>query len=395
MRLYDYETQLKRPFAEKIAELNQETRLRHVILAEQFEITHLENLRRNADMIRRLSKIRSGAEALAELLRTKRAMLYFTQPSTRTFLSFMSACQILGIRSSEVRDPRISSSFAKRESEFDAIRMFSSYFDVIIMRTNSAALAESCAYLMNDLEQLGQRSVPVVNAGSASDEHPTQALLDIYTLQRTFDFDQERGDGARLFRLREKYTGLEMGIAGKTYAFCGDMGRGRTVRSLARVLTKYDGVKMYFISPSHPSLRLGDDIKQYLESKGVHFQELDSLDTIVGDKPMLASIDCLYMTRIQHEHDTQDESARFDKLDLRPYRLTPDRVSRMREYAPILHPFPRDRIDQEIPTSIDTDKRAVYFRQARNGMWTRAALLVHLFGAESRLAAVFDSFFRG
>ena len=131
----------------------------------------------------------------------------------------------------------------------------------------------------------------------------------------------------------------------------------------------------------------------FLASNGVAFEEFDSLDAMVGDKSLLASIDCLYMTRIQHEHDDDDESAMFKQLDLAPYRLTPDRVSRMREYAPILHPFPRDRVDQEIPTSVDTDKRAVYFRQARNGMWTRAALLVHLFGAESRLAAVFDSFF--
>ena len=198
MRLYDYEAQLQRPFAEKVAEFNQEARLRHVILAQQFEISHLENLRRNADMIRRLSKLRSGAEALAELLRTKRAMLYFTQPSTRTFLVVHVGLPDSGGPQQRGSRPAISSSYAKRESEYDAIRMFSSYFDVIIMRTSSAPHAESCAYLMNDLEQLGQRSVPVVNAGSASDEHPTQALLDIYTLQRTFDFDHQTGGGSRL-----------------------------------------------------------------------------------------------------------------------------------------------------------------------------------------------------
>ncbi len=393
MRLYDYESQLRRPFSEKVAEFNSADRLRHVILAEQFEISHLDNLRRTADMIRRLSKLRAGEEALAGLLRTKRAMLYFTQPSTRTFLSFSSACQILGVRSSEVRDPRLSSS-AKRESEFDAIRMFSSYFDVIIMRTLNEPHAESCAYLMNDLEQLGQRSVPVVNAGSAADEHPTQALLDVYTLQRTFDFDQETGGATRLYALRNKYPELQLGLAGKTFAFCGDIGRGRTVRSLVRVLCKYPGVKMYFVAPDVPALRLSDDIKAFLHHQNVPFAELDSLDATVGEKPLLGSVDCLYITRIQREHDGPDDAGAMQQIDLRPFRLTPDRVARMREYAPIMHPFPRDQVDQEIPTSVDTDRRAVYFRQARNGMWTRAALLVHLFGAENRLSDVFDSFFR-
>ena len=125
------------------------------------------------------------------LLHHKRAMLYFTQPSTRTFLSFMAACQILGITCNEVRDPTTSSE-TKGETRFDSIRMFSSYFDLIIMRSKLARLAETCAYLMNDLESSGNRSVPIVNAGSGADEHPTQALLDIYTLQRTFQFSHPR-----------------------------------------------------------------------------------------------------------------------------------------------------------------------------------------------------------
>jgi aspartate carbamoyltransferase catalytic subunit len=97
-------------------------------------------------------------------------MLYFTQPSTRTFLSFMAACQILGITCNEVRDPKTSSE-SKRESKLDSIRMFSSYFDVIIMRTLIAEYSEVCAYLMNQLEAQEMRSVPIINAGAGADEH--------------------------------------------------------------------------------------------------------------------------------------------------------------------------------------------------------------------------------
>ena len=206
-----------------------------------------------ADVIRQLSRHRSGQDFLINLLHHKRAMLYFTQPSTRTFLSFMAACQILGMTCNEVRDPSTSSE-TKGETRFDSIRMFSSYFDVIIMRSPIARLAESCAYLMNDLETSGSRSVPIVNAGSGADEHPTQALLDIYTLQRSFQFASPKDSPSanRFEELRERkgYAGLTKGLSQKTYGFCGDIGRGRTVRSLAMLLAMYENVRLVFIAPS-------------------------------------------------------------------------------------------------------------------------------------------------
>ena len=117
----------------------------------------------------------------------------------------MAACQILGITCNEVRDPKTSSE-VKRESRTDSIRMFSSYFDVIIMRSPIADFAECCSYLMNRLEAQEMRSVPTINAGSGQDEHPTQALLDMYTIQRTFDFDMgERKGDMRFRQLRKRY----------------------------------------------------------------------------------------------------------------------------------------------------------------------------------------------
>ena len=136
-----YESRLSRPIRMKIPEFERGDRLRHVIFSGQFSVELLEELAGIADMIRLLSKHRGGQDFLINLLHHKRAMLYFTQPSTRTFLSFMAACQILGIMCNEVRDPSTSSE-TKGETRFDSIRMFSSYFDTIIMRSPIARLAE-------------------------------------------------------------------------------------------------------------------------------------------------------------------------------------------------------------------------------------------------------------
>ncbi len=317
-------------------------------------------------------------------------MLYFTQPSTRTFLSFMAACQILGITCNEVRDPSTSSE-TKGETRFDSIRMFSSYFDMIIMRSPVARLAEACAYLMNDLEKRGQRSVPIVNAGSGADQHPTQALLDIYTLQRTFQFTSSKDSPVanRFDEFRRQYPDLARGLAGKIYGFCGDIGRGRTVRSLAELLAGYEGVTLVFVSPQHPTLRMGDDLRQALTARGVRIFEVDSLEEPIDGKPVIEQVDALYMTRIQKEHNRPDDAAAFAAMDFARYKLTRALVSRMKSYAPLLHPFPRDQHFGEIPPEIDDDPRAMYFRQARNGMWIRAALLAHIFNVDHQISRFF------
>ena len=171
----EFESLLSRSVQEKNLEFQRHGRLKHLIAASQLTPELLGKLCRSADLIRRLSRNPEGNRRLRDLLAHKRAMLYFTQPSTRTFLSFMAACQILGLSCNEVRDPKTSSE-VKRESKMDSIRMFSSYFDVIIMRSQISDFAECCAYLMSDLERQERRSVPIVNAGAGSDEHPTQAL---------------------------------------------------------------------------------------------------------------------------------------------------------------------------------------------------------------------------
>ncbi len=389
-----FQSQLQRREEDKLYDFQRQGRLKHLIFAAQLTPELLEKLRQIADMIRRMARDRESNLQLKHLLAHKRAMLYFTQPSTRTFLSFMAACQILGITCNEVRDPKTSSE-VKRESQMDSIRMFSSYFDVIIMRSPIASLAECCAYMMNRLESQEMRAVPTINAGSGSDEHPTQALLDMYTIQRTFDFDLSSGsDNSRFQNLKRKYPDLTEGPAGKTYLFCGDIGRGRTVRSLATVLSRYPGQRMFFVSPDHDALRIDLQLRQRLRHAEVDVHEFHSLDATLDGQAILSQADCLYMTRIQREHNSASTTRELEAADLDPFRLNFERVDRLKDYTPIMHPFPRDSVFQEIPMELDSDDRVMYFRQARNGMWSRAALLVHLLDAAEELYVAYRQRYR-
>lgn len=390
----EFQSGFDRPIEDKIRELQRHGRLKHMIFGAQLTPEIIDKICRVADMIRRMSKDRTGNQKLRSLLADKRAMLYFTQPSTRTFLSFMAACQILGVTCNEVRNPETSSE-VKRESKMDSIRMFSSYFDVIIMRSQTANFAECCAYMMNQLEQQEMRSVPVINAGAGSDEHPTQALLDMYTILRTFNFDEGAVfRDSRLSKLREKYPSLTTGPGQKTYLFCGDIGRGRTVRSLASVLAQYENVRMFFVSPEHEVLRLDEVLKRRLADQGVSVHEFNSLDAEFEGASIVSLADCFYMTRIQREHNKGAQGDEIAEIDLSPFQLTVERASRLKDYTPILHPFPRDSIVDEIPVEIDSDARAMYFRQARNGMWARASLLVHLFDAVDSLYIAYSEVFK-
>ncbi len=315
----------------------------HVIETGPFNRQILENLCELTTLARNVAKRRDGARGLQVLLPDRRAMLYFTQASTRTFLSFNNACHILGIRTSEIRDSSTSSE-VKGESVEDSLRTFSSYVDVIIMRTLQKGLAARAAELMNKIP----RPIPIVNAGSGPDQHPTQALLDIYTLDRSF-----AGRG---------------GIDGKTIGMMGDLKRGRTVRSLSYLMKNYEGVNLVFVAP--PAFKMEPDIKDYLNTQKIPYTETDDLRSV------LPHLDALYLTRIQAEYDTSGESS---DIDLDRFSITPAELPRLKEDAIIMHPLPRG---PELHPDVDDDPRAMYWRQERNGMWMRVALLICVLGAE-------------
>ena len=336
--------------AEKGDYLVQDGRELHVLIAQQFTRERLDELGGLATQIRFIAKSEAGMAFLRGLLPHKRVMLYFTQPSTRTFLSFSAACQILGMRLGNVRDTATSSEF-KGETQEDSVRTFSSYFDMIIMRTKEKGLAERMAWVLSNSE----RPVPIVNAGSGKDQHPTQALLDIYTLQRSF----EQRDG----------------IDGKKVVFVGDLARGRTVRSLAWLLTSYNNVRQAFVAP--PELQLQDDLQQLLTKAGVEFELTQDF------RAQIPTADAIYMTRIQDEWEPEGRTGKKGA----PYSFTVECLDLLKEDAIIMHPLPRRN---EISTEIDHDPRAMYWRQMRNGMWVRAALLASMFGCDARIREYFE-----
>lgn len=335
---------------EKVAALSREDGMPyHTIFAQQFSRPEIERLCRLATKIREIAKSYEGMAFLQNLLPHKRAMVYFTQPSSRTFLSFLSACQILGIKTGEVRDAAVSSEF-KGESREDSIRTFSSYFDLIIMRTREKGLAEHMAWSLSRSD----RPVPILNAGSGKDQHPTQALLDIYTLQRSFE-----------------KTG---GIDGRTVMYVGDLARGRTVRSLAALLANYRNVRHIFVAPK--PLQIGEDVLAMLRERGIEAVVTDDMHRL------LPQADALYMTRIQDEWDkTAGESLR---IDTSRYKIGLEEMAMLRKDAVLMHPLPRR---DEISPECDSDPRAKYWRQMRNGMWVRTALIATAFDCDGMILA--------
>lgn len=320
--------------------------LYHVLKSAQFDRPMLDELYDITNKLRMVARTKKGLDYLQTLISDKRGMLYFTQPSTRTFLSFLNACQILGIKTSEIRDAHTSSEM-KGETAEDAIRTFSSYVDLIIMRSPVAGLAEKIAALLDETP----RRVPIINGGSGKDEHPTQALLDVYTLRRSFD----------------KIGGLDA----KKIAFVGDVLRGRTVRSLSRLMRHFKNMELHFVSPE--ALKIADDLRGFLKENNVKFYEHTDFE------PIIPEVDAIYMTRIQDEYDKNAESRH---IDYSKYYFKKEHLKALKKDAIIMHPLPRRA---EIDVAVDSDPRAKYWRQERNGMWTRVALIAKIFNIHKEI----------
>ncbi len=300
--------------------------LSHVIESQQFDRELLEVVFATAD---RMKEDLQGERRLAKSLEGKIMASMFYEPSTRTRFSFESAMLRLGGSVITTENAREFSSAAKGESLSDSTRILNGYADVIVMRHNEAGSAARAAEISR---------VPVINAGDGAGQHPTQALLDTYTIVDAFpDMDNLK------------------------IAMVGDLRYGRTVRSLSYLLTKYENVQIIFVSP--PVCKMEGDIKAYLDKYAVSWREESDLDSVASE------VDCIYMTRIQKErfHSPEDYQEAAGK-----YILTLERVQAMKPNAIIMHPLPR--VD-EIPMDVDADPRARYFQQAQNGLFIRMALL--------------------
>jgi aspartate carbamoyltransferase catalytic subunit len=277
-----------------------------------------------AEMVRRVGTF--------DLLKGKILANLFYEPSTRTSASFTSAMERLGGSVIPINEVRYSS-VSKGESLPDTVRTLERYADVIVLRhpeVGSVALAAKYT------------EKPIINAGDGIGEHPTQALLDLFTILE------------------------EMGkVDGLTITMLGDLKYGRTVHSLARLLTLYD-VKLNYVSPD--ILPMPDDVVAEVREKGIPQQAYNTLDTVLPES------DVLYVTRVQKE--------RFEDLDQyekvkSEFIITPEVMKAAKEEMILMHPLPRVG---EISMDLDDDPRAAYFRQVGYGLFVRMALLAIVLG---------------
>jgi len=300
---------------------------RSLIEPEDFTLEEMESLFSLAE------KIEKDEKYLRDSCKGRLLATLFFEPSTRTRLSFEAAMLRLGGSFLGFADPG-SSSASKGESLADTIRMAASYADIIVMRNpkeGSALLASRYS------------SVPVINAGDGGHHHPTQTLTDLLTIKR----------------LLGKIDTLTVG-------FCGDLKFGRTVHSLAEALSRYNKIKMVFISPKE--LVLPDYIKLNLQKQNVNFEEKENMEQSMPE------LDVLYMTRVQRERFFNED----DYIRLKDtYVLNSEKMSSAKNNMIVLHPLPRVN---EISVEIDNDSRAAYFKQAKYGMYVRMALLASVLG---------------
>jgi aspartate carbamoyltransferase catalytic subunit len=311
-------------------------KLGHVIESQQFDRTDLEQLFECARQME-IVVSRGGSNLLAG----KIMISYFHEESTRTRFSFEAAMRRLGGGVISSENALQFSSAAKGESLRDSIQVIGGYGDIIVLRHGSEGAAESAAQVS---------SVPLINAGDGPGQHPTQALLDIYTIEKEFG----------------KIDGL-------TIAMIGDLADGRTVHSLAYLLTKFRNIKIIFVSP--PAMRMKDKIKTYLDKCGVPWEENADLNEVAR------IADVLYQTRIQTERRQRKLADRLEKAAVK-YTIDAKTLKLMSPRARIMHPFPRKK---EISRDVDSDPRAAYFRQAHNGLYLRMALLKAILAPNAKI----------
>lgn len=299
--------------------------LKHIIAAQDLDKKFLDELFVLADQLNG----KRNEDLKGRILATM-----FYEPSTRTRMSFESAMLRLGGSVLSTQDAKSSSSAVKGETPEDTMQMLNHYADAVVVRHPEAGTAARMATVA---------TIPIISGGDGAKEHPTQALLDLYTIRR---------------ELGRTDTLHVVGV--------GDMKNGRTIRSLARLLTLYKGISFTFVAP--PELAMGEDLKEYL--KGVGAPVTETTDLAAG----IRGAHVVYMTRIQKERF--QDPAEYERLK-DSYVLTRAHVDALEDKAIVMHPLPRVN---EIATDVDSSPKAAYFRQASYGLSIRMALLKYLLG---------------
>lgn len=305
-------------------------KLKHIISVKQFlNVKILDKIFRLANEMEKKDK----ADKLKNPLKNKILATVFYEPSTRTRFSFESAMHKLGGNVITTESASHFSSVTKGETLQDTIKIIGEYVDAIVLRHPE----EGSSKIASEISD-----VPIINAGDGIGEHPTQALLDLYTIKK------EIGE-----------------INNLKIALVGDLLYGRTIHSLIYLLSLYKNVKIYFVSPRQ--LKILPKYKDYLIKKKTEFEELADLNQVLG------KIDVLYVTRIQKERFKSKKE--YEKVK-NVYLIDKKTLKQLKGGAIIMHPLPRVN---EISLEVDKDKRALYFKQAKNGLYIRMALLQLIF----------------
>ena len=316
--------------------------LSHILETQQFKDGRiLKDLFSLADKMRLFDKrslTNEEKKICAELMlpqvpRKKSIACLFYEPSTRTRFSFETAMKGLGGDVVFSENAKEFSSAAKGESLADSIRVVSGYVDAIVIRHPKEGSAKEAARYSE---------VPIINAGDGSGQHPTQALLDLYTINDEL----------------KRMDNLEV-------ALLGDLKFGRTVHSLVYLLAHRKGIKLDFIAP--PEVAIHPEIKKYLDEKKVKFEEISDAKKL---EDVVRRCDVLYVTRIQKERFNNNEELYLKCKG--QYVVDANTANLMKLDSIIIHPLPR--VDEIVP-EVDCDPRAAYFRQAANGKYVRMALL--------------------
>lgn len=296
-----------------------------ILSADQFNKEDIEVIVREAHAMKALVLASGGSD----LLKGKIMTALFYEPSSRTFGSFITAMQRLGGGFIPLQGITYSS-VAKGETLSDTVQTFASYSDVVVIRHPEVGSARIAADFCEK---------PVINAGDGVGEHPTQALLDLFTIHNHFG-----------------------GIEGLTVTMVGDLLNGRTIHSLSRLISLHAAMTVNLVSPE--LLKLPSDLRRKFEDRHVTIRQCEELDEVIGQS------DVLYITRVQKERFTDLDI--YEKLKHK-YIITPEIMRKAKKKAIVMHPFPRVG---EIAMEVDLDPRAIYIReQMANGMYVRMALL--------------------
>ena len=322
---------------------------RHIVSVEQFARADLDALFRTAANLR--SRVNAGDKTVLKLCQRRIMATLFFEASTRTDMSFQAAMLRLGGEVVATAGGVQFSSVYKGENLADTVRAAGSYADVVVLRHPEVRSSYVAAEALDQLaSRLRTRSV-VVSAGDGVGEHPTQALLDLFTI---IDF-KHQADGL-------------------TITLVGDLANGRTVHSLAKLVALYGAqdVKLELVSPA--SLRVPAPIIEFVRSRGVEVHETSSLDEVIGRS------DVIYWTRVQQERFA--DAAEYEAI-ADDFIMTPTLLAKAPDDAILMHPLPRKHEMGSVDDHaiLDDDPRSIYFHQMQNGMYVRMALLAGVLGA--------------